>query len=100
MRDYIPQAKEPYNFEDKIKIDDILEKTIVIHRFFIQHKNFQGNEYDAVTFEFSHDGNENKFTSQTSSGVLLTQFIREEKEGLPFRTRIVKIKNYYTMSEP
>lgn len=104
IRDYVDEVSKAnskgYNFENSIKVAEILDITIIIHRFFKQHKSYEGNEYDAVTFEFSYPYEEIRWTSQTSSGVIISQLEDEEKKGLPIKVKITKRKNYYTFVAP
>ncbi len=102
MRTYIPKnVGEAYAFKNEIPLADVMDKNIIITRFFIREQNYQGNTYDSLTFEFHHPDKESEmFVSRTASAVLIKQLQEEKETGLPVKVRITKRKNYYTLSAP
>jgi ribosomal protein S8 len=88
-------AEESKSFEgDKKKIEDILNKEILILDFKIKDsKQRQNSLY--VTIQFRMD--DNTFIVFTGSTVLINQ-LEKYKENLPFFTVIKRIDKYYTLS--
>lgn len=79
---------------DKIRLDEILNKEILILGFKIKDsKRKEGTKY--LTIQFRID-NMDKI-SFTGSAVLQEQ-LEKYKESLPFYATIKKIQNYYTLT--
>jgi len=88
-------ADETTPFEgDKMKIDDLLNKEILILGFKERDsKQKQGTSY--VTIQFKLDGKE--YIMFTGSKVITDQLHKYE-ENIPFYATIKKIDRYYTFS--
>jgi hypothetical protein len=79
---------------EKTRIESVLGQEIILLSFRIgPSKKQEGREY--VQIQFSLNGR--VYILFTSSIVLIKQ-CREFEHCLPFRTRIIKINNYYTFS--
>lgn len=79
---------------DKLKLGDILDKTILVLGYAIKDsKKKQGTKY--VTIHFRLD--DKPHVVFTASQVLIDQLIRY-KDKIPFYGTIKKINNYYTFS--
>jgi len=88
-------AEESKSFEgDKKKIEDILNKEILIIDFKIKDSKQRQNSLYA-TIQFRID--DNTFIVFSGSTVLINQ-LEKYKENLPFFTIIKKIDKYYTLS--
>lgn len=88
-------AEETKSFEgDKKKIDEILDKDILIIDYKIkdskQHKNTQ-----YITIQFKID--DETFITFNGSKVLSEQ-LEKYKDNIPFYTQIKKIDKYYTFT--
>lgn len=79
---------------DKIKIDDIINKEIIIHDFKIK-KSIQDTEKDYLTLHIEFEGE--RYICFTGSKVLIDQ-IKACQSEIPFFTTIRKIHRYYTFS--
>lgn len=88
-------ADETTPFEgDKIRIDDLLNKEILILSFKIKDsKQKQGTSY--ATVQFKLDGEEHIMF--TASQVIADQ-LAKYKENMPFYATIRKVDRYYTFS--
>jgi len=81
---------------DKVKIDSILNKEILITDYRIRNSKFSKNSSGKyLTVQFKLDGRKGIFF--TGSDVLIDQMERYGSE-IPFLTIIRKINRYYTMS--
>lgn len=88
-------AEESKSFEgDKKKIEDILNKEILIIDFKIKDSKQRRNSLYA-TIQFRMD--DNTFIVFTGSTVLINQ-LEKYKENLPFFTVIKRIDKYYTLA--
>lgn len=83
---------------DKSRIDDLINKEIVITSYRVQDSKFSKNKsgkYITVQFKYAIDGSPYIFF--TGSDVIIDQ-LGKYKEQLPFVTTIKKINRYYTLS--
>ncbi len=88
-------AEESKSFEgDKKKIEDILNKEILIIDFKIKDSKQRQNSLYA-TIQFRID--DNTFIVFSGSTVLINQ-LEKYKENLPFFTVIKRIDKYYTLT--
>lgn len=88
-------ADETKSFEgDKKKIEEILNKEILIVDFKIKDSKQHKNTYYA-TIQFSVDNN--LYIAFTGSNVLIEQLNKYEN-NVPFYTTIAKINKYYTFT--
>ena len=95
--EYRPQISRPYNVQ-YIKIDEILNITILIKDFTIER--FNDREIMHILFE-TLDGKE--MATRTSSKVLIKQlqpFENAFKAGKKLKAKIVRRKRYYTLAPP
>lgn len=83
----------------KVKIDDILNKEILIHSFKVRDSRYpNSNSRDCLTVQFSMaDAPDEKYIFFTGSCVLRDQ-MEEYKDQLPFYTTIKKIDRYYSFT--
>jgi len=81
---------------DKIKIEEILGKEIVVIGYKITDSKYQRKDNDKVlTLQFKLDG-ENRILF-TGSNVLMEQ-IGKYKDEIPFLTKIEKVNKFYTFT--
>ena len=78
---------------DKTKLDDILEKEIVIKGYKVGSSKY--NEGEVLTLQFELEKKE--YIIFTGSSVLIKQ-IEKYKEEIPFTTKVEKINKFYTFS--
>lgn len=82
---------------DKVKIDDVLNQTIVIHNFTLSQSKFSKNksgQYATVQFSFP---DQEKKVFFSGSDVIIEQ-LQRYKTDMPFLVQIKKINKYYTFS--
>ncbi len=80
----------------KLKIDDILNKEIMIIGFKTKDSKYaKSNSSKCLTIQFELDGN--RHVIFTGSSVLIEQMEKYQDE-IPFLTVIKKIDRYYTFS--
>lgn len=79
----------------KIKIDDILNKEIIIKNHTTKKSKYSKEDDDYLTLQLEMN-NEN-YILFTGSKVLLDQIIKY-KENIPFITTIKKIDRYFTFT--
>ena len=79
----------------KIKIDDILNKEIIIKNYTTKKSKYSKEDDDYLTLQLEMN-NEN-YILFTGSKVLLDQIIKY-KENIPFITTIKKIDRYFTFT--
>ncbi len=83
---------------DKYKIDDILNKEIIIINFRISKSKFNKNESGKyVTVQFKFEESDNLHIVFTGSDVLKKQ-LEKYGDNMPFIAIIKKINTYYTLS--
>ncbi len=81
---------------DKVKIEDILGKEIIITGYRIRESKFNDRDHGkCITIQFTVDGIQKILF--TGSEVLMNQ-IEKYKEEIPFSTIIIKNQRYYTFS--
>lgn len=92
-------AKEEFRLDgNKIKIDDILNKDIVVISYTLADTKYGKNKCGKyATVQFNYKGNEEKYIFFTGSDILIEQLLKY-KEEIPFETYIKKINRYYTFS--
>lgn len=92
-------AKEELRLDGKkIKIDDILNKDIIVMSYTLADTKYGKNKCGKyATVQFNYEGNEEKYIFFTGSDILIEQLSRY-KEEIPFETEIKKINRYYTFS--
>lgn len=79
---------------NKIKINDLINKEIIINDFKIESSK-QNLECDYLTLQIEMDGE--TYICFTGSKILMEQ-IEVYKSEIPFITTILKIHRYYTFS--
>lgn len=77
----------------KIKIEEILNKELIVTGALINTSKFKDTKYLRLQIEI----NNLKYVVFTGSEVLMDQ-INKYFEQIPFATQIIKIKKYYTFS--
>ena len=78
---------------DKLKLDDILGKEIIIKGYKLGNSKY--NEGQVLTLQFELENVE--YITFTGSSVLTNQ-VEKYKEEIPFMTKIEKINKFYTFS--
>ena len=87
-------AEEEVVFEgEKKKIDDILNKEILVIGYRIGKSKYKDRNY--LTLQFENGGD--KYIVFSGSGVLIKQ-ANKYTDKMPFYTTIKKVNNYYTMT--
>ena len=76
---------------DKLKLDDILGKEIIIKGYKLGNSKY--NEGQVLTLQFELENVE--YITFTGSSVLTNQ-VEKYKEEIPFMTKIEKINKFYT----
>ena len=83
---------------DKTRIDDILNKEIlVIGAKIAKSKYNKNNSGKYLILQYKLEGNEKPYIIFTGSDVLISQ-IEDHKYQIPFQTKIKRINRYYTFS--
>lgn len=83
---------------DKVSIDDILNKEIIILDFRIYKSKYKkNNSGEYLTIQFRYVDTDKRFVVFTGSDVLINQ-ANEYADEVPFQTIIVKVDKYYTFS--
>lgn len=103
IRDYTPTIPTGmgYAFDNTVKIDEVMGKTIILHRFFVKDREYHGEQYKQLTMEFTYpDDEDTRIVTQTSSEVLIDQLNAERESGLPLRMKIEARGKYYTLVAP
>jgi hypothetical protein len=98
MKQFSEISREESRLEgDKIKLDDILNRDIVIYGFTLAKSSFSKNKTGQyVTVQFAYpEGVKQVFFS--GSDVLIDQ-LQRYKTDIPFVAQIKKINKYYTLS--
>lgn len=92
-------ANEPQPLEgDKVRIDDVLNKEIIVTGFDIKNSKYQKNNSGKyLTLQFKRKEEEKPNVLFTGSDVLIGQ-LEKYQEEIPFLTTIRKINRYYTLS--
>lgn len=83
---------------EKIRIDEVLNKEIIVHDFRVRESKYNDNankEYIMIQFQFVNQDIFNIFF--TGSGVLNSQIVKYKNE-LPFQTIIKNHYKYYTFT--
>lgn len=87
-------ASEDVGFTgDKLKLDDVLGKDIIVKSFKVADSKFNDNK--VLTLQFELDDVD--YITFTGSRVLLDQAERH-KEMMPFITKIEKINKFYSFT--
>jgi len=91
-------AKEEKKLDgDKERIDDILDKQLVIIDFRVSDSKFSNKSGKYATVQFHENLIEKKHVFFTGSDVLIDQ-LQKYKDKLPYAAEIKKINRYYTFS--
>ncbi len=95
MKRFSDFATEQHPFGgDKIRLDDVLNKEIIVKDFKIAKSKYEGKG-DYMTLQIEESGETR--VSFTGSSVLIGQCKRYQDE-MPFKTVIKKVERYYTFS--
>lgn len=81
----------------KIKIDEVLDKEIIIRAFRKGESHYKTKEYATVQFTYAEGESKEKHIFFTGSTVVIDQLVTYESK-LPFLTIVKKIEKYYTLS--
>jgi hypothetical protein len=93
MKKFSDFAKENVLDGDKAKLEDILNKEVIIIGYSIKESKYKSKEY--LTLQIKHE--DKKQVIFTGSEVLIDQ-IKKYKEEIPFATTIRKINKYYSLT--
>jgi len=80
---------------DKISIDKVLNKEVIVKNYNIKESKYNIGDKFYMTLQIEIE--EVNYVIFTSSVVLRNQMERYSKE-LPFVAKLIKINNYYTLS--
>lgn len=99
MKQFSDFAQEPQTLEgDKMKLDDIVNKPIVIHDASIKTSQYSKNKSGKyATIQFSDPASTQRYIVFTGSDVIINQLEKYAHE-MPFKAVIKKINRYYTLS--
>lgn len=78
---------------DKIKLDNILSKEIIVEGFKVADSKF--NDRELLTLQFKLENKE--YIVFTGSSVLIKQ-VEKYKDEIPFITKIEKINRFYSFT--
>lgn len=95
MKKFADFSEENKTFsEPAIRIDDILDKPIIVWDYYIWKSHFKDSQdKQRLTLQIEVDGE--KRVVFTKSEILIRQIEKYAKE-LPFEAKIIKPKRYYT----
>lgn len=95
MKKFADFSEENKTFsEPAIRIDDILDKPIIVWDYYIGKSHFKDSQdKQRLTLQIEVDGE--KRVIFTKSEILIRQIEKYAKE-LPFEAKIIKPKRYYT----
>ena len=82
---------------EKVKIDDLLNKEIVILKFKIRKSKYEDKSPNCITVQFNETDNETKRIFFSGSNVIIDLLQKYEKQ-IPFKTTIKRINRYYTLT--
>lgn len=82
---------------EKVKIDNLLNKPIIILKFKIRKSKYENNSPRCVTVQFREEDNEIPRIFFSGSNVII-DLLNKYGEHVPFRTTIKKIDRYYTLT--
>jgi hypothetical protein len=83
---------------DKVKIDDVLGKEIILHGFRVKASRYKDDNPDYLTLQFAYQERpDERFIIFTGSTVLQEQ-LEKYKDRLPFLATIKKVDRFYTLT--
>lgn len=94
--DFAADDEKPLDGE-KERIDNILNKEIIISAVKITSSKFKDHGDKCVTVQFYEESNERKRIFFTGSGVIISM-LEKYADKIPFITTVKKIDKYYTLS--
>ncbi|MGL5913536.1 MAG: hypothetical protein ACRCZB_05170 [Bacteroidales bacterium] len=95
--DFLDTIEKPLCGE-KVRIAEILDKSIVVHSFKILKSKFEKDNFsDCAIVQFTEVDSQTKHVFFTGSRVIITT-LQRFSEKLPFETVIKKIDKYYTFT--
>lgn len=87
-------AKEECQFEgDKKKIEDIINKKILIINYRINKSKFKDSNYTTVQYKIDE-----KMCITFTGSEVITKQLDKYKDRIPFYTKIIKKGKYYSLS--
>ena len=93
--DFAQDDEQPLDGE-KVKIDHLLNKPIIITRFKIRTSKFDKSP-KCATVQFYEKDNKTRRIFFTGSNVII-ELLEKYGEKVPFQTTIKKIDRYYTLT--
>lgn len=97
--DFVEHTDKPF-IGDKVKINDVLDKDIIVEKYKIGESNFAGkyNNESCLTIQFKFLSNpETPHILFTGSSVLIDQ-CNKYGDKMPFQTKIVKNNKYFSFN--
>ncbi len=89
-------TEEPPLAGDKLKLDDILNKEIMVTWYKVRESKYsKKNSQTCLALQYEIDGK--RYITFTGSTVLLDQIVRY-RDQIPFLATVVKVDRYYTFS--
>lgn len=95
MKRFSDFAEEQTLDGDKVKLDDVLNKEIVVTGYVITKSKYKSSGDMCLKLQFEVDGA--RYILFTGSNVLINQIERYHDE-IPFITTIKKVDKFYTFS--
>ena len=84
---------------DKMSIEKILDKEIVIRNFRIKNSRFKDqNSASCLTLQFSFPGEDKRYIVFTGSAVIADQMERHATGNMPFVATIRRIGKYFSLT--
>lgn len=96
FNDFASDDEKPLDGE-KVRIDSILNKEIVISAFKVKMSKFKDHGEKCATVQFYEEPDERRRIFFTGSGVVIGMLEKYE-DKIPFITTVKKIDKYYTLT--
>jgi hypothetical protein len=83
---------------DKMRIEEIIGREIIIRNYRIKSSRFQDNSSKYLTIQFSFQGDEKRYIVFTGSAVIADQLERNADGNMPFFATIRRIGKYFSLT--
>lgn len=83
---------------DKVKIESLLNKEIIVLRYKIRDSKYSDNSKMCVTVQFCEPDNQSVKKIFFTGSTVIQDLLEKYKEQLPFKTVIKKIDRYFTFT--
>lgn len=95
MKRFSDFAEEQTLDGEKMKLDDVLNKEIIVTGFMVSRSKYKSNGENCLKLQFELNGT--KHILFTGSNVLINQIERYQSE-IPFISTIKRVDKFYTFS--